>query len=202
MTKIVGLTGGIASGKSTVSDFFRQQEIPVIDADEISREVMKAGEPAVEEIRRIFGGDVLLENGEIDRDKLGDIVFESPSRRVALNQIVHGEIGERILAEKDRLIKEGHPLIVLDIPLFYEAGYEDTVDEVMVVYVDKDTQKERLLKRNPQLSETDALNRIYSQMPLEDKAKRADVLINNQGPIEQTIKQIQEWLNFTLAEKE
>ncbi len=194
MTKVLGLTGGIASGKSTVSDFFREQKIPVLDADEIAREVMQAGEPAVEEIRRVFGEEVMQADGEIDRKKLGEIVFESPSRRVALNEIVHGEIGRRLLEQKEQLEKEGHKLIVLDIPLLYEAGFDDKVDEVMVVYVDKETQKERLLKRNPELSEREALNRIYSQMPLEDKTKKADIIIKNSGTVEQSIKQVKRWL--------
>lgn len=200
MTKVLGLTGGIASGKSTVSNFFKEHQIPVIDADVVSREVMQAGEPAVKEIQRVFGDEVIQENGEIDRSKLGAIVFESPSKRVALNEIVHGEIGRRIMDQLEALKKEGHKLVVMDIPLLYEAGYEGKVDEVMVVYVDKDTQKERLLKRNPGLSENDAINRIYSQMPLEDKAKRADVLINNQGTVKQTIKQVEQWLKTALEE--
>jgi dephospho-CoA kinase len=194
MTKILGLTGGIASGKSTVSDYLREFEIPIIDADVVAREVMRAGEPAVAEIADQFGEDVLLEDGEIDREYLGDLIFTYPEKRKQLNSIVHGEIRKEILADKEALLKEKHPLIVLDIPLFFEADYEDEVDEVMVVYVDKKTQKERLLKRSPDLSEEEALNRIYSQMPLEDKAKLADVLVDNNGTVKQTIKQVKNWL--------
>lgn len=198
---ILGLTGGIASGKSTVSDFLKELKIPIIDADLVAREVMRAGTPTVSKIAEEFGIEVLLEDGEINREYLGDLIFTYPEKRKQLNDIVHGEIRKEILAMKEEMLKEGHPLIVLDIPLLLEADYENQVDEVMVVYVDSATQKERLLKRNPDLSEEDALNRIYSQMPLEDKAKRADVLIDNDGTIEQTLKQVENWLldNFGTA---
>lgn len=197
MTKVLGLTGGIASGKSTVSNVFKEHGIPVIDADIVAREVTKAGEPAVEEIRQAFGNQVIQEDGEIDREKLGAIVFESDEKRVILNKIVHGDIGKRIRKKRRQLIDEGHKLIVLDIPLLFEASYEDDVDEVMVVYVDSETQKERLVKRDPHLSEEDALNRIESQMSLEVKAERADTLIHNEGTIEETIQQVEKWLKTT-----
>lgn len=197
MTKVLGLTGGIASGKSTVSDYFRKRKIPVVDADLVAREVMKAGHPTVKKVGEQFGQEVILENGEIDRDKLGQMIFSSPEKRKQLNAIVQDDIRAQILEEKESLLKEKHALIVLDIPLLFEGNYESSVDEVMVVYVEKSTQKERLLKRNPGLSETDALNRIYSQMPLEDKAKQADILIDNNGTIEQTTKQVANWLATT-----
>ena len=109
---------------------------------------MKAGEPTVEEIRQAFGDQVIQEDGEIDRDKLGAIVFDSDEKRDTLNRIVHGEIRKRIKEQKDQLIEENHPLIVLDIPLLFEAGYADEVDEVLLVYVDRETQIERLLTRD------------------------------------------------------
>ena len=163
MTKIVGLTGGIASGKSTISNFFKEQGIPVIDADRIAHEVMRAGEPAVEEIRQAFGNEVIQKNGEIDRDKLGAIVFESDEKRDKLNRIVHGEIRKRIKEKRNQLIEEKHPLIILDIPLLFEVGYDNEVDEVLLVYVDRETQIERLLARD--LTRQDAINRIQAQMP-------------------------------------
>lgn len=197
MTKIVGLTGGIASGKSTISNFFKEQGIPVIDADRIAHKVMRAGEPAVEEIRQAFGDQVIQEDGEIDRDKLGAIVFDSDEKRDTLNRIVHGEIRKRIKEQKDQLIEENHPLIVLDIPLLFEAGYADEVDEVLLVYVDRETQIERLLARDSHLTRKDAINRIQAQMPLEEKVKRADIKINNEGTIEETIQQVKKWLEAT-----
>lgn len=200
MTKILGLTGGIASGKSTVSNYLKELNIPIVDADIVARDVMRAGTPTVKKIAEQFGAEVLLENGEINRELLGQIIFTYPEKRKQLNDIVQDEIKKELLQAKKALLAAKPPLLVLDIPLLLEEGYETSVDEVMVVYVDKPTQKERLLKRNPELSEEDALNRIYSQMPLEDKAKLADVLIDNNGTIKQTCKQVETWLKTNFGE--
>lgn len=200
MTKILGLTGGIASGKSTVSKYFSSLNIPIVDADLVAREVMRAGSPAVKEIEEQFGEEVLLDNGEINRTYLGDLIFTYPEKRKQLNQIVQGRIREAMEAEKAKYIKENPPLIILDVPLLFEENYETEVDEVMVVYVDFETQKERLMKRNKDLSEDDALNRILSQIPLAEKAKQADILIDNNGTIEQTIQQVKDWLKTNVIE--
>lgn len=202
MTRVLGLTGGIASGKTTVSDYFKALNIPVVDADIIAREVMKAGEPTVLEIEKQFGAEVIQENGEINRKRLGEIIFASSKKREQLNQIVQGVIRENILKEKNALIEEKYPLIVLDLPLLYEEVYEKEVDEVMVVSVDSETQCDRLLKRNPQLSRDEATDRIRSQMPLSLKAKRADILIDNNGTVEDTLKQVDRWLAKKFNEKD
>jgi len=202
MTKILGLTGGIASGKSTVSKYFASLNIPIVDADLVAREVMRAGSPAVKDIREEFGEEVLLENGEINREYLGELVFTYPEKRKQLNEIVQGRIRTEIADQTKALLEKNPPLIILDIPLLYEETYETEVDEVMVVYVDADVQKERLLKRNTDLTEEDALNRILSQIPLAEKAKLADVLIDNNGTIEQTLAQVRDWLKTTAPEIE
>jgi len=202
MTKILGLTGGIASGKSTVSKYFASLNIPIIDADLVAREVMRAGSPAVKDIREQFGEEVLLENGEINREYLGEMVFTYTKKRKQLNEIVQGRIRTEIADQTKALLEKNPPLIILDIPLLYEETYETEVDEVMVVYVDADVQKERLLKRNTDLTEEDALNRILSQIPLAEKAKLADVLIDNNGTIEQTLAQVRDWLKTTAPEIE
>lgn len=201
MTKVLGLTGGIASGKSTVSNYLDDLDIPIVDADRVARDVMRAGTSTVEKVAEQFGEEVLQENGEIDREYLGNLIFTYPEKRKQLNDIVHSEIRGVILAVKEKMLEKEPPLIVLDIPLLYEADYENEVDEVMVVYVDSATQKERLLKRNPDLSESEALNRIYSQKSLEDKAKLADVLVDNNGTIKQTIKQVDNWLESNFDEE-
>lgn len=201
MTKVLGLTGGIASGKSTVSNYLDDLDIPIVDADRVARDVMRAGTSTVEKVAEQFGEEVLQENGEIDREYLGNLIFTYPEKRKQLNDIVHSEIRGVILAVKEKMLEKEPPLIVLDIPLLYEADYENEVDEVMVVYVDSATQKERLLKRNPDLSESEALNRIYSQKSLEDKAKLADVLVDNNGTIKQTIKQVDNWLASNFDEE-
>lgn len=200
MTKILGLTGGIASGKSTVSEYIKSYGVPVVDADLVARDVMKAGAPAVLEIRDQFGEEVLLENGEINREYLGRLVFNSFEKRNQLNAIVQDRIREALEKEIAKHLKKEPPLLVLDIPLLYEEGYEDEVDEVMVVYVDPDVQKERLLNRDENLSETDALNRMYSQMPLSEKTKLADVVINNNGTVNETLSQVRDWLEENVPE--
>lgn len=200
MTKVLGLTGGIASGKSTVSEYIKSYGVPVVDADLVARDVMKAGAPAVLEIRDQFGEEVLLENGEINREYLGRLVFNSFEKRNQLNAIVQDRIREALEKEIAKHMKEEPPLLVLDIPLLYEEGYENEVDEVMVVYVDPDVQKERLLNRDENLSEADALNRMYSQMPLSEKTKLADVVINNNGTVNETLSQVRDWLEENVPE--
>lgn len=194
MTKILGLTGGIASGKSTVSNYFKKLNVPLIDADKVAHEVMRAGQPVVCEIADAFGADYILPNGEIDRARLGQTVFADPEKRKLLNDIVQGEIRQEIKRQTEIALAENPALIVLDIPLLFEGNYDWHVDKVMVVYVDAETQKRRLLKRNPELTERDADNRIQSQMPLAIKAQKADVIIDNNGTIEETVEQIETWV--------
>ena len=194
MTKVLGLTGGIASGKSTVSEYFKTFEIPIIDADKGAHDVMRAGQPVVRDIAETFGEEIILPNGEIDRKKLGQIVFKDSDKRKQLDNLVRAEIRDEIERRIKVFMNEKKPLIILDIHLLFEAGYEKMVDEVMVVYIDTATQKERLMKRNTDLSNEDATNRIQSQMPLKDKAKKADVVIDNQGTIDATRKQVEKWL--------
>lgn len=195
LTKILGLTGGIASGKSTVSQYFKSLNIPLIDADKVAHDVMQAGEPVVLEIAKTFGDDYILANGEIDRAKLGDLVFKDSDKRKQLDKIVQGEIRKEINRLKELALEDNPELIVLDIPLLFEAGYDESVDLVMVVYVDGATQKERLMKRNIELEEADAKNRIKSQMSLEMKADKAAIVIDNTGTIDETIAQIKKWVH-------
>lgn len=194
MTKILGLTGGIASGKSTVSNYFKDLKVPLIDADQVAHDVMRAGQPVVCEIAETFGADYILENGEIDRARLGQIVFADPEKRKQLNDIVQGEIRQEIKRLTHAELAKEPDLIVLDIPLLFEGKYDEKVDLVMVVYVDGETQKRRLMKRNPELTEEDAVNRIKSQMPLELKAEKADAVIDNNGTLEETVEQIEAWV--------
>lgn len=201
MTKLLGLTGGISSGKSTISNYLRSLNIPIVDADLLARKVMGAGEPALAEIVEVFGEEALLPNGEVNRQRLGQIVFESADKRKKLNQIVQHRIRTEIKKEIQKHLKEEPTLIVLDIPLLYEQSYESEVDEVMVVYVDNERQMERLLKRNPELSEIDASNRINSQIPLLEKKEKADVVIDNNGTIEESIQQVNEWLHASFEGK-
>ena len=194
MTFVLGLTGGIASGKTTVSNYFKKLQIPVIDADIIARKVMEPGQAALQQVVAVFGQDILMADGTLNRKKLGEMVFGHPDKLEQLNNIVQKEIYSHILSEKKRFIMNGVPLLVLDIPLLYEAGYEDEVDEVMVVYTTHENQLERLMKRN-QLSEAEAQARIQSQLSLTIKKEKADSVIDNNGPIEKTLQQIDAWLS-------
>lgn len=194
MTKVLGLTGGIASGKTTISNYFRSLNIPVIDADSIAREVMRAGKPAVAELAQVFGSEILLADGEVNREYLGNLVFASASKRKQLNQIVQPKIRRAIKEAIEKCLKKESAMIVLDIPLLYEENYENLVDEIMVVYVDPNIQKDRLLQRDEKLRGIDAQNRIDSQMSLAKKAEKADIVINNNDSIEKSIHQVNCWL--------
>lgn len=190
MTVVIGLTGGIASGKSTVSQMFRELSIPVIDADIIAREVVEQGKEAYKEIVEVFGKDVLQVNGELDRPKLGSIVFHNEEKRLQLNKIVHPAVRKEMNAQKDMYIKEGVQAIVLDIPLLFESKLTALVDRILVVAVSPRTQLERLMKRNG-FTEEDAKARIDSQMSLAEKVTLANKVIHNDGTIAETKAQLQ-----------
>ncbi|WP_017437240.1 dephospho-CoA kinase [Saccharococcus caldoxylosilyticus] len=189
MTLTIGLTGGIASGKSTVTKMIRELGIPVIDADQVARDVVKVGEEAYTQIVATFGQDILQANGEIDRAKLGSIVFHNEQERKKLNAIVHPAVRRRMMAEKEEYVQSGAKTIVLDIPLLFESELTHLIDKVIVVYVDDEVQLERLMKRNG-FSKEEALARIRSQMPLREKVKKADAVINNNGTVEETKQQL------------
>lgn len=189
MTVVIGLTGGIASGKSTVSQMFQGFHVPVIDADIIAREVVEPGKEAYNEIVTAFGKEVLGENGELDRSKLGSIVFHNEEKRLLLNGIVHPAVRKEMNAQKDMYIREKAQAVVLDIPLLFESKLTGLVDKILLVYVDSETQLIRLMERN-NFKEEEAKARIASQMPLEDKITLADEVINNNGTIEETKAQL------------
>lgn len=194
MTFILGLTGGIATGKSTVGRFFESQGIPVVDADKGARQVMEPGQAAYHDVVKTFGQEILTKDGTIDRTRLGAIVFNDPAKLSKLNETVHSHVLNWIKEEKDKLIKAGHPLVVLDIPLLYEIGFENEVDAVMVIYVDPETQLKRLMKRD-NLSENEAQIRIAAQASIDSKAEKADIVIDNRGGIDETENQLRTWLD-------
>ncbi|MHC0037399.1 dephospho-CoA kinase [Pseudoneobacillus sp. C159] len=189
MSLIIGLTGGIASGKSTVTRMFLDLGIPVIDADVEARRVVEKGENAYQQIVETFGEEIVAVDGEIDRGKLGTIVFHNEAKRLQLNAIVHPAVRERMNSEKERLIAAGHPVVVLDIPLLFESKLTHLVEKVLLVYVGEDVQLQRLMARNG-LPKNDALARIHSQMPLKDKISLADEVINNNGTVDETQDQL------------
>lgn len=192
--RVVGLTGGIGSGKSTVAAFFKQQGAEVVDADQIAREVVEPGRPALEAIIKAFGRDVLQSNGRLDRARLAAIVFKDVAARERLEAITHPPIRQRLLEEVEaRRARPG--LLVLDIPLLYERPRIEAVDAVVVVWVDAATQLERLLARGG-LDEEAARARIAVQMPLDEKKARADHVIDNSGSREATRRQVDALVNL------
>ena len=197
---VVGLTGGLASGKSLVAGELRRLGAVVIDADEISREVTRPGMPAYRDIVERFGSGFLKEDGTIDRKRLGRYVFSHPEALSTLNSLTH----PRILDEIERRIKgmertERRGIIVVDAPLLFEVGLHRRMDRVIVVYADEERQIERLIKRD-HLTREEATRRIKTQMPLSEKIKRADFVIDNNGTEEETLLQTQEVFERLKAE--
>ncbi|MDI9480528.1 MAG: dephospho-CoA kinase [Bacillota bacterium] len=197
--KIIGLTGGIASGKSTVSRALRELGAIVIDADEVAHTIMEPGKPAWEDIIEHFGSGVLYADQTIDREKLGAIVFNNPERLQVLNQITHPRVGEQFKQIITTLRAEkSDAVLFIEVPLLYETHMERICDEVWVVWVDEETQIQRLMKRDG-LSREDALKRIDAQMSLDEKARRADFVIDNRYSIEETIASATKYYNNILA---
>ena len=183
---IAGLTGGIASGKSTVSAFLEDAGAVIVDADKIAREVVQKDRQAWREIVGAFGRSILLPDGEINRTLLGEIIFNSPELKQVLNRIVHpGVISETTarLAEIER--NQPGAVVILDVPLLIESGMNAGLSDIIVVYIPEPVQIQRLMGRDA-LTQAQALARIRSQMPIEEKKKRATIVIDNSGSLENT----------------
>jgi dephospho-CoA kinase len=180
--RLVGLTGGIASGKSTLAAALRELGAPVIDADAIARAVVRRGTPALQEIARAFGTGVLGPDGELDRPAMAAIVFTDPAARTRLEAIVHPAIRAEVAAETSRLAAAGHDLAFYDVPLLYERGLEREVDCVVVVHAPRALQLERLQARD-RMTPEEAEARLGAQLPIDEKARRADVVVSNEGDL-------------------
>ena len=177
---LVGLTGGIATGKSTVSGILRALGCVVIDADVLAREVVEPGAPALETIAREFGRDVLQPDGALDRKLLGAVVFADPEKRKRLEAITHPAIRARFAARLAALEAEGFAgIVVFDAPVMIEAGNYRNMDRLVVVVTDEATQRDRAVERDG--DRADVEQRIASQMPLADKTRLADYVIDNSG---------------------
>jgi dephospho-CoA kinase len=197
---VVGLTGGIATGKSTVAAIFEEAGARWIDADLIAREAVRKDTPAYRDILAHFGPKVLQPDGEIDRKRLGAIIFKNPTEQRALERIVHPEVRKEInrgIAE----IRQQTPsaLVIVDIPLLFEAGMRQGLDAVIVVYAPEHLQLERLMARDG-LTRPEALARIRAQMPIESKKALATQVIDNSGSFESTRAQTLEvYRQLTIA---
>lgn len=186
---LIGLTGGIASGKSTVSKYLKELGAEIIDGDIIAREVVVPEKPAWNEIVEAFGQKILLPDRNLNRMALGEIVFNDKKAKILLEKIISPYISNEIYAKIDLFRAEKIKLVILDLPLLYENKWDKQTDENWVVYVDEQTQIERLCKRNNYTLEQ-ALSRINNQMPLKEKAARADFIIDNNADIENTKRQV------------
>lgn len=189
MALIIGLTGSIGTGKSMISKRFRALHIPVVDADVIARKVVEPGEAAYDDIVATFGDGILHQDKTLNRKALGAIVFEDEAKRLQLNNIIHPAIRKEMLRQRDVYVKEGATCVVLDIPLLYESELTHFVDKVIVVSVDTEVQLQRIVARD-QSSETEAMQRIQSQIPVAKKAAMADAVIDNNGTITASHKQL------------
>jgi dephospho-CoA kinase len=188
----VGLTGGIATGKSLVSNHFKELGAYIIDYDAVSHEIIAPKRNAWKRIVDLFGEEILNEDLTINRRRFGEIVFNDPEKRKRLEGITHPEI---FIETRKRIksIKNSNPeaVIIQDVPLLFETNLYKTVDRVIVVYSSEETQIKRLIERDG-LNEDDAKRRISSQMPLDEKARYADFVISNEGSIEETKKEVEE----------
>lgn len=193
MTVVIGLTGGIASGKSTVSNMVKNLGIRVVDADQISREVVEVGKPAYQQILSVFGDEILHQDKTINREKLGAIIFGDQSKREQLNKIVHPAVRIEMLNGVEEEKEKNSKAVVLDIPLLFESKLTHMVDKTILVYVDEETQLKRLMQRNG-YKEEEARMRIGSQLPLRTKIELSDEIIDNNGTIEETERQLHEIL--------
>lgn len=194
MTKVIGLTGGIATGKSTVSNLFRQAGFPIIDADQVAHQLQQPGKTALERLTTYFGPQIVQADGQLNRRKLGEKVFQDPRDRQRLNQIMQPLIRETIADQIANFKKQGLPYVILDIPLLFEAHYAQDCDLVIVVTTTAKTQLQRLMVRN-NYSKEEAMRRIDAQMPLQEKIVQADVVIDNNGSQDSTRQQVANFIN-------
>ncbi|TKB85161.1 MAG: dephospho-CoA kinase [Nitrospira sp.] len=187
---LVGLTGGIATGKSTVAGIFKRYGATVIDADALAREVVEPGKPAWREIVETFGKTVINPDRTLNRQALGTTVFGHPGRLRQLEQIIHPRVArEQIRLTKQAALNDPRAIVIYDVPLLFEAGIDKRVGATIVVTADRETQIARLKERNG-LSRTEALRRIKSQMPLAEKRRRADYVLDGTLPLPQLKQQV------------
>ena len=187
--RVIGLTGGIASGKSTAARTLAELGARVVDADEVAREIVAPGQPALAEIVRAFGREMLQPDGTLDRKRLGAVIFADPDKRRTLNAITHPRIAMETQARLGRLREEGVPVAVYEAALLVENRVHEALDGLLVVVCDEATQLERLIARDG-FSEADARARIAAQAPVAEKVKAATWVVDTSGPLADTKKQL------------
>lgn len=192
--RVIGLTGGIATGKSTVSNYLLSLGIPVIDADLISREVVEPGQPGLLKLLQKFGPEILTQDGQLNRPALAQKLFHNEAVRQQVNQLLHPLIYDTMFERVAAFQSQGEAVVFLDIPLLFETQTKNLFDDIWLVYVPETIQLERLMKRD-QLSQEAAVARIASQLSIEEKRLLADVIIDNSGTIEVTLAQVKSLLD-------
>lgn len=192
--KVIGLTGGIGSGKTTVTDYLISRGFHVLDADKIAREIVLPGSEMLIQLTAVFGRDILMEDGNLNRKKLGEIVFSDTEKKKTLDALMHTRIleliHERILQFREENEKK---VIFIDAPLLFETGLNNSVGEIWVIDVDDETRIKRIMARDG-LNREDIEKRISSQMTREEKNSRADVILDNTGDLQLLYQQIEELL--------
>lgn len=181
MQKVIGLTGGIGTGKSTVSELLAVHGFKIVDADIAAREAVEKGSEGLEQVRQVFGDEAIDKNGEMNRKYVGEIVFNDDKMREKLNQIIHPIVRDLMERQKEAYLKEGFN-VIMDIPLLFENNLQDTVDETWLVYASESIQVERLMERND-LTQEEAKARVYSQISIDKKRRMADRVIDNRGTL-------------------
>lgn len=189
MTFYLGLTGGIATGKSAASKYFHAQGIPVVDTDKIAHMLMEPGQASYQGILKAFGPIILKPDLTIDRKKLGKIVFNDPKKLNILNQLTHPLIRTEAFRQMKKIQEENYPLCIVDVPLLFEGGWEKYVDKTLVITTTPELELARLMQRD-NLSKVSAQKRIESQLPLKEKVKMADYTIENTSTIDKLEKQL------------
>lgn len=197
--EIIGITGGIGSGKSTVSKYVEHKGFKIIDADKIARKLLDIGEDAYTKTVEFFGDDILNPDKSIDRKKLGNIVFSSKEKRKILNKITHGEVEKKILREIKES-EEKEKIVFLDVPLLFEVGMDKLCDKVWLIVADEEVKIQRLLKRD-KITRREIVEKFKSQMPDKEKKERADFVIDNSKKEEALYLQIDKLLEKYEKEK-
>lgn len=186
---IIGLTGSIATGKSTVARRLKELGLPIVDADVVARHVVEPGSETLEAIYKEFGEAALLPDGSMNREVIGRQIFGNKEKRDKLNAIIHPAIRKEMLRQRDEHVANGEPIVIMDIPLLFESQLQHFVDRILVVGTSDVIQIERLMQRN-QLSKEEALQRIQSQIPVSEKMEQADDVIRNDGSMDELMKQV------------
>ena len=180
---VVGLTGGISSGKTQVSQFFASKSVPVIDADQIVHDLQAPNSELVHEIGRRFGDRMLTEHNELNRQALGELIFTDEQAKEQLNALIHPRVRQAFELKINEYRQQNKPLIILDVPLLFESKFENLADLIIVVFVEEAIQIERLMKRD-QISSDYAKSKISSQLSLREKCEKADIIVDNNQTIE------------------